>query len=76
VQSRTRLSCHDPEEETDGARIERYEFAYAALRAGSHGAEAQFLALRRDDPGDPCVAFHCARLAAGQAGVLSAMEEK
>jgi hypothetical protein len=32
--------------------------------------------LRRDYPDDPCIAFHCARLAAGDTGALIVMAEK
>ena len=65
-----------PAEAADRERVERYEAAYAALRAGDAGATAQFLALQHDAPGDPCVAFHCARLAAGRTGISLVMEEK
>jgi class 3 adenylate cyclase len=65
-----------PVEAADQDRVRRYEAAYAALRAGDAGAMAQFLALQQDAPSDPCVAFHCARLAAGCSGISLVMEEK
>jgi class 3 adenylate cyclase len=64
-----------PSEAADRERVERYEAAYAALRAGDAGAGEQFLALRLADPGDPCVAFHCARLATGRTGTRLFMED-
>jgi adenylate cyclase len=64
------------EEAADAPRMERYEEAYAALGAGRPCARARFLALQAEDPADPCVAFHCARLAAGESGVRLAMGEK
>ena len=65
-----------PAEAADRDRVRRYEAAYAALRGGDAGATAQFLALQHDAPDDPCVAFHCARLAAGCGGISLVMEEK
>lgn len=62
-----------PAEEADPQDALRYEAAYAALRAGHPEAGAMFQALEQDDP---CVAFHCARLAAGDAGVRIVMKEK
>ncbi len=62
-----------PAEAVDLPRVLRYEAAYAALRAGRPEADAMFRALDRDDP---CAAFHCARLAAGDAGVRIVMKEK
>ncbi len=62
-----------PVEAADRPRVSCYEAAYAALRAGRLEAEAMFRALDRDDP---CAAFHCARLAAGDAGVRIVMKEK
>ena len=62
-----------PADAADPSRVLRYEAAYAALRAGQPEAGALFRALERDDP---CAAFHCARLAAGEAGVRVFMKEK
>ena len=62
-----------PAEAADQPRVLRYEAAYAALRAGRPEAGAMFRVLDQDDP---CAAFHCARLAAGQAGVRIVMKEK
>ena len=62
-----------PAEAADQPRVLRYGAAYAALRAGRPEAGVMFRALDRDDP---CAAFHCARLAAGQAGVRIVMREK
>lgn len=64
-----------PAEAADPRRVERYEAAYAALRAGHPGAAAQFLALQREAPDDPCIAFHCARLASGEQGIRPVMGE-
>ena len=61
-----------PADAASPARVGRYEAAYAALRAGQPEAGALFRALRDD----PCAAFHCARLAAGEAGVRIVMKEK
>jgi adenylate cyclase len=58
-----------PGEMADPSRVARYETAYAALRNGDPTAAAQFQALQRQYPDDPCVAFHYARLAAGKTGV-------
>jgi adenylate cyclase len=65
-----------PAEAADPQRAQRYEAAYAALRASDPGTQAGFLALQREDPDDPCVAFHCARLAAGESGIRMVMGEK
>ena len=62
-----------PADAADREHVCRYEAAYAALRAGRPEAGALFRALDRDDP---CAAFHCARLAAGEAGVRVIMKEK
>ena len=61
-----------PADAANPARVGRYEAAYAALRAERPEARALFRALRDD----PCAAFHCARLAAGEAGVRVVMQEK
>lgn len=67
------LTTLTPADAADPSRVGRYEAAYAALRAGRPEAGALFRAL---DPDDPCAAFHCARLAAGDAGVRVVMKEK
>ena len=59
----------------DLSRVIRYETAYVALRTGDPTAAAQFQALQREYPDDPCVAFHCARLAAGETGARLVMGE-
>jgi hypothetical protein len=46
------------------------------LQAGRPEAAEQFAELHREDPKDPCVAFHCQRLTAGEAGTLIVMAEK
>jgi adenylate cyclase len=56
--------------------IARYEAAFRALQAGRSEAAEQFAELHREDPKDPCVAFHCQRLAAGETGTLIVMAEK
>jgi adenylate cyclase len=60
----------------DADRIASYEAAFRALEAGRPEAAEQFTALHRDYPEDPCVAFHCQRLAAGESGTLIVMTEK
>lgn len=65
-----------PAQIEDEEGIERYERACAALRDGRPEAETWFQALRRDYPDDPCIAFHCARLAAGETGFEVVMSEK
>ena len=65
----------DPEGR-DGEGINRYDAAFRALQAGLSEAAEQFAALRREYPEDPCVAFHCQRLAAGETGTLIIMTEK
>jgi adenylate cyclase len=63
-------------EDLEGDRIGRYEAAFRMLMAGLPEAAEQFTALQRDYPDDPCVAFHCQRLAAGERGTLIVMTEK
>ena len=63
-------------EHCDPAATARYEAAFRALTAGEADAAAAFAALRRDHPDDPCIAFHAARLAAGETGSLIVMTEK
>ena len=75
---RARLSIAtplSPAEMADPSRVVRYKTAYAALRTGDPTAAAQFQALRQEYPDDPCVAFHCARLAAGETGAHLVMGE-
>lgn len=75
---------HEPTmvfEPVDGARygeahLVRYEAAFAALDDGDPRAARLFAELHRDDPEDPCVAFHHRRLEAGEAGTLIVMTEK
>jgi len=59
-----------------GDRIDRYEAAFRMMMGGLPEAAEQFAALQRDYPEDPCVAFHCQRLAAGERGTLIVMAEK
>ncbi len=63
-------------EDLQSDRIGRYEAAFRIVMAGLPDAAEQFAALRRDYPEDPCIAFHCQRLAAGQTGTLIVMTEK
>jgi class 3 adenylate cyclase len=56
--------------------IQGYAAAYAALAEDKPGVADMFAALQRDFPGDPLVAFHVARLAAGESGTLVVMQEK
>jgi len=63
-------------EDLQSDRIGRYEAAFRMTMAGLPEAAEQFAALHRDYPADPCVAFHCHRLAAGEGGTLILMTEK
>ena len=65
----------DPERNNTD-RLARYEVAFRALQDLQPNAAEQFAALRREDPDDPCVAFHCQRLAAGASGIIIVMTEK
>jgi class 3 adenylate cyclase len=60
----------------DGNRLYRYEAALRALQAGLPEGAEQFAALHREYPEDPCVGFHCQRLAVGETGALIVMTEK
>jgi adenylate cyclase len=61
----------------DTERIKRYETALAGLQTGQLGASAaEFDALHREFPDDPCVAFHLRRLAKGERGTLIVMADK
>jgi adenylate cyclase len=61
-------------ERYDPVMAARYDAAFRALTAGEPAAA--FAALRHDYPDDPCIAFHCSRLAAGESGALIVMTEK
>lgn len=63
-------------EDLQGDCISRYETAFQSLKSGASDAAVQFAELHRDYPEDPCVAFHCRRLAVGEAGTLIVMTEK
>jgi adenylate cyclase len=66
-----------PRAEADSERIRRYEAALRLLQGGeTDAAAAEFAALRREFPDDPCIAFHCRRLAEGERGTLIVMAEK
>lgn len=56
--------------------IVRYEIAFRALTEGAPGAADEFAELHRENPDDPCVAFHHQRLLEGQAGTVIEMHEK
>ncbi len=56
--------------------VDRYEAAFRALETGQPEAADRFAALHREYPEDPCAAFHCKRLAAGETGTLIIMTEK
>jgi adenylate cyclase len=58
------------------ALLSRYAEAYAALSQEKPEAAELFAALRHDFPADATTAFHAARLAAGEKGVLMVMQEK
>jgi adenylate cyclase len=59
-----------------GDSVDRYEAAFRALEEGQPEAADRFAALHREYPEDPCAAFHCKRLAAGETGTLIIMTEK
>jgi adenylate cyclase len=65
----------DPERERP-EWIARYEAAFRALEDQLPEAAERFAELHREDPADPCVAFHRARLAEGEVGTLIEMHEK
>jgi len=54
----------------------RYEAAFHAASSGGAEAAELFAALYRENPDDPCVAFHHRRLAAGGTGTAIHMDEK
>jgi adenylate cyclase len=60
----------------DAAWADRYRAAFGALEAGQPEAAELFETLHREKQDDPCVAFHCRRLAAGDTGTLIVMTEK
>ncbi len=60
----------------DRDRLDRYDAAFRALQAALPEAPELFAALHRDYSDDPCVTFHCQRLAAGESGTLIVMTEK
>ena len=59
-----------------GDLVDRYEAAFRALETGQPEAADRFAVLHREYPEDPCAAFHCKRLAAGETGTLIVMTEK
>jgi adenylate cyclase len=63
-------------EDLQSNRISRYEAAFRILMATLPEAAEHFAALHHDYPDDPCIAFHCQRLAAGDRGALIVMTEK
>ena len=56
--------------------IAQYENAFRALKESRADALEEFAALHREDPEDPCVAFHYERLRAGERGAVIEMHEK
>lgn len=56
--------------------LTRYAEAYIALSEEKPEAAELFAALHRDYPADAPSAFHAARLAAGESGILVVMHEK
>ena len=56
--------------------IARYLAAYEAMQAERPEAIDLFAELLREDPDDPCLKFHHARLVAGEKGSLIVMTEK
>ena len=57
-------------------RLDRYDAAFRALKAGLPEAAEMFAELHRDYSDDPCISFHCQRFAAGEAGAEIVMTEK
>lgn len=64
------------EERYSEDHVARYEAAFGALEAGKAEAADAFAALYREDPDDPCVAFHHRRILAGESGIVVVMDEK
>jgi hypothetical protein len=64
------------ESERPAGFVARYCEAYAMLKDGAPGAGALFEALALEFPGDPCVAFHLARIHRSLTGVTVVMTEK
>jgi adenylate cyclase len=64
-----------PTQGEDSPHVMRHEAAHAALHTGDPAAQERSPALRRDDSGDPSIALHCARLAAGKPGARLDMGE-
>jgi adenylate cyclase len=60
----------------DAAWADRYRAAFGALEADRPEAAPTFEALHHERPDDPCVAFHCRRLGAGETGTVIVMTEK
>ena len=56
--------------------VAAYLAAFRLLEAHDAGAHEAFLALSREAPDDPLVAFHLARLERGETGTLVVMGEK
>jgi hypothetical protein len=54
----------------------RYRAAFAKLKDGDPQAQDLFEGLAKDSPDDTCVAWHVARLRAGEHGVEAVMTEK
>ena len=60
----------------DPDQLARYEAAFRALAAAKPEAAEMFEILHRDNPDDPCIDFHCRRLAEGESGTTIVMAEK
>ena len=61
---------------SDADEIGRYRVAFHALEAARPEAADLFEALHRENPDDPCAAFHYRRIAAGETGTVIVMTEK
>jgi len=61
---------------SDADEIDRYRVAFGALEAARPEAAELFETLHRENPDDPCVAFHYRRIVAGETGTLIIMTEK
>jgi adenylate cyclase len=62
------IEVFEPLPMDDGVTLEAYSGAYRSLQAGDAGAVAAFEALAEQNPEDPIVRLHLARLKAGETG--------
>jgi adenylate cyclase len=62
------IEVFEPLPMDDGVTLEAYSGAYRSMQAGDAGAVAAFEALAEQNPEDPIVRLHLARLKAGETG--------